>query len=449
MSSLRTLAFLALIAGISGGQTSDCSHWGLLNHLKLTTRNDVLAMMRPVKNWTHATPVQMDMLLYGILEVDEKFQTVTSHVWIQMRWKNEFLTWNSSDFCGIDMLTVPRSMLWIPDVTIQEDASDSGSIQDSPHISLYPSGLVLANRRQRLTSTCQLRLYLFPFDVQHCNITFLSMNYDALILGTYYSGKILTSVSELTMVTEGEWQLKNIEITHYTITKVGTSHSRLVYMVKIMRKPMLYVINLIVPLFCLLVLDLATFFISDARGEKLSFKVTLLLSISVLLLILQDMLPSTEDSLPMIACYCIVVFTLVWISLLEAILVSFLMELDGYCFKEAQSAANAEVEIQLEANGHKEPAGAEESGRVRPAKGHLARDGPGDHDLLKLILEEVRAARQEAGGQHRDERKPGRYRRLAEIVDSAFFVLYFLTVVIFVVCMFKAGFQNYTANDNH
>lgn len=67
-----------------------------------------------------------------------------------------------------------------------------------------------------------------------------------------------------------------------------------------MRKPMLYVINLIVPLFYLLVLDLASFFICNASGEKLSFKVTILLSISVLLLILQDMLPSTEDKLPMI-----------------------------------------------------------------------------------------------------------------------------------------------------
>lgn len=72
------------------------------------------------------------------------------------------------------------------------------------------------------------------------------------------------------------------------------------FQVTISRKPMLYVINLIVPLFYLLVLDLASFFISEARGEKLGFKVTILLSISVLLLILQDMLPSTEEHLPMI-----------------------------------------------------------------------------------------------------------------------------------------------------
>lgn len=56
----------------------------------------------------------------------------------------------------------------------------------------------------------------------------------------------------------------------------------------------------IVPLFYLLVLDLASFCISEASGEKLNFKVTILLSISVLLLILKDMLPSTEERLPMI-----------------------------------------------------------------------------------------------------------------------------------------------------
>lgn len=70
--------------------------------------------------------------------------------------------------------------------------------------------------------------------------------------------------------------------------------------ITIIRKPMLYVVILIVPLFFLLLLDLASFFICEAKGEKLNFKVTILLSVSVLLLILQDMLPSTEDKLPMI-----------------------------------------------------------------------------------------------------------------------------------------------------
>lgn len=66
------------------------------------------------------------------------------------------------------------------------------------------------------------------------------------------------------------------------------------------RRPFLYVINLILPLLFLLFLDLASFFISESRGEKLSFKVTVLLSIFVLLLNLQTILPSTEETMPML-----------------------------------------------------------------------------------------------------------------------------------------------------
>ncbi|XP_042361776.1 5-hydroxytryptamine receptor 3C-like [Plectropomus leopardus] len=430
MAPLRTLAFLALIAGISSSQTSDCSYMNLLRHLNLMKENDVVAAMRPVRNWTTPTLVQMDMLLYGILEVNEKFQTVTSHIWIQMRWTNEFLTWNPSDFCGIDSLTVPRSWLWIPDVNIVEDASDTGSILNSPTISLSSSGSMLASARQRLTSTCQLNLKLFPFDKQNCTISFLSMNFDvkAIVLGTASSETTLTQISEQIMVTQGEWQLEHIDI---TTVKMRKGEDQLVYTVTISRKPMLYLINFILPLFFFLVLDLASFFINESTGEKLSFKVTVLLSISVLLLILKDMLPSTEDKLPMIATYCATVFALVGLSVLEAMLVSFLNDFDGNCGKNLQRSVDTQVDIQMEVNCHTEPAGAEEN----PEKCNLPLDQPNGLDVLRLILQEVKAARQEAEGQDKDKRKPGRYAKVAEIINSVFFTFYFLTVMVFLLYM--------------
>ncbi|GLD48880.1 transmembrane protein 104 [Lates japonicus] len=391
--------------------------------------------MRPVKNWTSSTLVELDMLMYGILGVDEKTQTVTSHIWVQMRWRNEFLTWNPSDFCEIYMLTVPRSKLWIPDVDIREDASDTGSVQQSPLVSLYPNGFVYANGRKRLTFTCQLNLFKFPFDTQNCNITFSSANYDVfnIILGTVQSDTTLSLLSERVMITQGEWQLIKLETINQTSAKYNQPESELIYRVTIMRKPMLYVINLIVPLLYFLILDLASFFISEARGEKLGFKVTVLLSISVLLLILQDMLPSTEDTLPMIANYCVGVFALVGISILEAMLICFLMDLDGQWSKKVEKSVNTHVEIQLETNCHKEPAGAEGRGQVSPVKSHLPVDCPRDHDLLRLILEEVKAARQEAGRKDEKKKKPGRYERLALIIDSVFFALYLLTIIVFLV----------------
>ncbi len=66
------------------------------------------------------------------------------------------------------------------------------------------------------------------------------------------------------------------------------------------RRPLLYVIIFLMPVFYFLILDLASFFIDSTGGEKLGFKVTLLLSISVLLLLLKDMLPSTASDIPLI-----------------------------------------------------------------------------------------------------------------------------------------------------
>ncbi|KAG8006544.1 5-hydroxytryptamine receptor 3A [Nibea albiflora] len=317
-------------------------------------------------------------------------------------------------------------------------ASDSGSIQKSPYVRVKSNGMMFTYARQRLTSTCRLNLWLFPFDLQKCTITFGSMTSDAnsINLGTVNNASTLTVISATYMLTRGEWFLANI-----TVTKTDSSVSKLTYEITLIRKPMLYVVILIVPLFFLLLLDLASFFIGEAKGEKLNFKVTILLSISVLLLILQDMLPSTENKLPMIATYCVVTFGLVGMSVLEAMLVGFLIELDDYNAKKAPSSARED--IQLEENHQKEAAGAEEGVQVRPEKCHLPLDGPSGSHLLKLILEEVKAVRQEAAGQEKDAGKPGHYRRLAEIIDYVFFVVYLLTVTIFLTIMYINWIHHY------
>lgn len=66
------------------------------------------------------------------------------------------------------------------------------------------------------------------------------------------------------------------------------------------RKPILYIINFLLPVLFFLALDLASFLISDSGGEKLSFKVTVMLAVTVLQLILNEILPSSSNSIPLI-----------------------------------------------------------------------------------------------------------------------------------------------------
>lgn len=56
-------------AGVCSSQASDCSYWSLLSYLNVTTTNNALKLMRPVKNWTTTSVVKLDMVLIGIIEV--------------------------------------------------------------------------------------------------------------------------------------------------------------------------------------------------------------------------------------------------------------------------------------------------------------------------------------------------------------------------------------------
>lgn len=50
--------------------------------------------------------------------------------------------------------------------------SDDGSMRMSPLVTVYSNGSVKADFQQRLTFACRLNLFLFPFDLQTCYISF-------------------------------------------------------------------------------------------------------------------------------------------------------------------------------------------------------------------------------------------------------------------------------------
>ena len=66
------------------------------------------------------------------------------------------------------------------------------------------------------------------------------------------------------------------------------------------RRSVLYVVNFMLPILFFLGLDLASFLISDSSGEKLGFKITVLLAVTVMQLILNEILPSSSDRIPLI-----------------------------------------------------------------------------------------------------------------------------------------------------
>ncbi|KAM4526316.1 5-hydroxytryptamine receptor 3A-like [Fundulus diaphanus] len=256
----------------------------------------------------------------------EKDQKFIPYVWTVTRWKNEYISWDPNQFCGIDNISLPTGILWKPDLTIEE-MTEKDKAPPSPYLTINNEGDVEVQNDQVLVSTCMMHTYKFPFDIQSCNLTFKSIIHTAkeIRLQPSDNSSEATEWSRELMRTQYEWLFINMTVTANNAS-VLTDQDIVIYTITMRRRPLLYIANFLLPVLFFLCLDMASFIISDYSGEKLSFKVTVLLAVTVLQLILNDILPSSSNKVPLIATYCIGVFALMMLSLMETIFVMYLRE---------------------------------------------------------------------------------------------------------------------------
>lgn len=72
----------------------------------------------------------------------------------------------------------------------------------------------------------------------------------------------------------------------------------------IRRRPLFYAVSLLLPSIFLMVMDIVGFYLPPESGERVSFKITLLLGYSVFLIIVSDTLPATAIGTPLIGKAC-------------------------------------------------------------------------------------------------------------------------------------------------
>ncbi|XP_034564563.1 5-hydroxytryptamine receptor 3A-like [Notolabrus celidotus] len=302
----------------------------LFEHLYLDKKREKFIMTRPAKNHSKPTVVTLDVLLYAILDVREKEQIFVSYVWVDMMWTDEYIQWNPVDFCGIGEIDLPTKLFWKPDLTVEEMTEKDKATQ-SPFLNVGYFGNILLRNDMVLITTCRMQVYKFPFDTQSCNLTFKSVLHKAqhIQFKLYGDSKMATEQAKEVMKSQSDWLFINITLTNQTIVNFYINQSTVVATITMQRRSVLYIVNFIVPVLLFLCLDLASFMISERGGEKLSFKVTVLLAVTVMQLILNEILPSSSDKIPLIAIYCIGVFGLMLMSLLETIVVMYLLEKDS------------------------------------------------------------------------------------------------------------------------
>jgi hypothetical protein len=139
----------------------------------------------------------------------------------------------------------------------------------------------------------------FPFDTQKCDIKFVTWSHYVEQIDIQKSSN---GIKFYEYEPNSVWDLID------TSSEIHQEQreSQVTFTLKLRRKPLYYVMNIILPVVFLGYLNILVFVIPVDAGEKMSFSVTVFLSFAVFLTIISTLLPTSSENTPIIAMYLII-----------------------------------------------------------------------------------------------------------------------------------------------
>ncbi|KAM4614565.1 5-hydroxytryptamine receptor 3A-like [Discoglossus pictus] len=445
----RTLAWL-LVVTLLGACHSEpvCSYYNLLQNLSL--QNSSGANARPVKDWTTQSIVWVNMYLYTIVDLDTSMQTLTTLIWFTMAWDNEFVSWNPDDFCGIDKIYVYSDNFWKPDIYIDEMTQDDQSSPMIPYCLLYNNGTIVYGMPLRIVSSCYLDIYKFPFDTQTCVLSFGSYVHtvDDLIMLPSCNSTLVSETSKEIFTDRGDWTLLDISVSNLTYETEGDLYNQVIYKITIRRTPIIYIVNMIIPASLMLLLDIVSMFIHFGSEERLNFKITIILGFSVLLLVLNNILPNS-GSPPVLGIFCAVCLAVMVLSIIGSIVISYMLSLSDtqsnvpswmktwilrhlarvLCFKTNITKEDIDTAVAVHDNHVSEPDTKAEHSKKFLEKKKITK-GSLEAKLLKKLLAETVTIHQHLTDCKNENDAKSDWYMAALVVDRLVFIIYLITVCI-------------------
>ena len=244
----------------------------------------------PKLNQSAALDVYFRVFLAGIQRFDEIRQILQLDMALHFEWKNELISWNTSDYGGLDIAFLTSKRIWLPDIGIFNIVDDWNERlkKESMNAILHPNGTVnWAIHFTSLGTVCSVDITKYPFDMQTCKVTF----------GPFYlpeqKQKLMpytikeAAISTILFVENNEWQLMNYSLQGKVIPGFeAITHHEIVLQLK--RRSLFYTLTVITPVLTLSVMNVIAFKLPASSGEKAGYCMAMFLTFVVLLNTISD-----------------------------------------------------------------------------------------------------------------------------------------------------------------
>uniref|UniRef100_A0A3P8ZZY8 Neuronal acetylcholine receptor subunit alpha-7 n=1 Tax=Esox lucius TaxID=8010 RepID=A0A3P8ZZY8_ESOLU len=279
---------------------------------------DYNRMERPVANDSLPLTVRFSYTLLQVMDVDEKNQILTTNAWLQMQWYDHYLQWNQSEYPGVKSLRFTTDQIWTPDILLYNSAHEKFDATFKSNVLVNSSGFCEYLPPGIFSSACNVDVRWFPFDIQRCELKFGSWTFDGWLLDLQMKEADLSGY-----MSNGEWELLGVpgdrhEIFYDCCTE---PYSDVTFVVTLRRRTLFYALNLLVPCVLISSLTLLVFLLPARSGEKIGLGITVLLSLTVFMLLVAEIMPPTSDSIPLIGQYFVSTMITVGMSVVATVVV--------------------------------------------------------------------------------------------------------------------------------
>ncbi|XP_039325315.1 neuronal acetylcholine receptor subunit alpha-5 isoform X1 [Saimiri boliviensis] len=265
--------------------------------------------VRPVEHLNDKIKIKFGLAISQLVDVDEKNQLMTTNVWLKQEWIDVKLRWNPEDYGGIKVIRVPSDSVWTPDIVLFDNADGRFEGTSTKTVIRY-NGTVTWTPPANYKSSCTIDVTFFPFDLQNCSMKFGSWTYDGSQVDIILEDQ---DVDKRDFFDNGEWEIVSATGSKGNRTDSCCWYPHVTYSFVIKRLPLFYTLFLIIPCIGLSFLTVLVFYLPSNEGEKICLCTSVLVSLTVFLLVIEEIIPSSSKVIPLIGEY--LVFTMIFVTL--------------------------------------------------------------------------------------------------------------------------------------
>ncbi|XP_025091482.1 neuronal acetylcholine receptor subunit alpha-6-like [Pomacea canaliculata] len=264
--------------------------------------------IRPVLHSNTTTNVTMYVNVVAVNEVDEGTQVLIHTSVFDLRWRDEFLTWDPAQYGGVDKMELPADRVWLPPcfvqcLTVVNSVCEKRAVREDDFslVVVHSTGDVRWLVQGVWQTTCRLDITYYPFDRQVCDFH--------LEMWTSPETEVKVTSTDIQMslgfLSNSEWSLDGLDMSltaHSLDVSTMEEFSSCTFRFHVRRFRLFHLLTFLSPNVVLALLVPLVFALPVETGEKMSFTMTLLLAFAVNLSVMMNSLPHSSLQHPLSLC---------------------------------------------------------------------------------------------------------------------------------------------------